>query len=115
MSAQTKNAVSGLGISGRKTLLVYKRHHLRGRSTAELAGKNENLPGMQRLEIFIGIRIYNGNYGQAGISSQRATSKPLTDDNHATTRKHSRQSDLRVLILCFLSGHCAAASYAAES
>jgi hypothetical protein len=36
----------GMGIPGRRILLVYKRHHLRGRSSAKLAEKNENLPGM---------------------------------------------------------------------
>jgi hypothetical protein len=30
------------------------------------------------------------NNRQAGISSQQATSKPLTENNHATTHKHSR-------------------------
>jgi hypothetical protein len=44
MPAQTKKSMSGLGIQGGKTLLVYQWYHLRWYGSQKLEGKNKDLP-----------------------------------------------------------------------
>ncbi len=42
----TKETVPGLGVPGRKALLVYQRNDLRRGGSEGLEGKNEALPGV---------------------------------------------------------------------
>jgi len=43
---RTKEKVPGLGVSGRKAVLVYQRNHLRRGGSEGLEGKDEALPEM---------------------------------------------------------------------
>jgi hypothetical protein len=57
MLSGKENELSCLGIQGRHPLLVHQWNALRGKSSAELAFKNEDLPFVQSHELAVGIEI----------------------------------------------------------